>query len=113
MTGEALRNYSKRSDNEEKIIQALDTLADIVGMSTTEVMEQITMIGRYPELSFYLIERLSEVYKKGIDTAENYDIPYIKKRIKHCKNPLERKMLERELNVAYKDDKKRRKLSGR
>lgn len=36
------------------------------------------------------------------------DIPSLKKRIKYCKNPLERKSLERQLNAAYKKMKKRR-----
>lgn len=36
------------------------------------------------------------------------DIPSLKKRIKYCKNPLERKSLERQLNAAYKEIKKRR-----
>ena len=36
------------------------------------------------------------------------DIPSLKKRIKYCKNPLERKNLERQLNAAYKSMKKRR-----
>lgn len=36
------------------------------------------------------------------------DIPSLKKRIKYCKNPLERKSLERQLNAAYKEMKKRR-----
>lgn len=36
------------------------------------------------------------------------DIPSLKKRIKYCKNPLERKSLERQLNAAYKAMKKRR-----
>lgn len=36
------------------------------------------------------------------------DIPSLKKRIKYCKNPLERKSLERQLNAAYKSMKKKR-----
>lgn len=36
------------------------------------------------------------------------DISSLKKRIKYCKNPLERKGLERQLNAAYKEMKKRR-----
>lgn len=36
------------------------------------------------------------------------DIPSLKKRIKYCKNPMERKSLERQLNDAYKAMKKRR-----
>ena len=35
------------------------------------------------------------------------DIPSLKKRIKYCKNPMERKSLERQLNDAYKAMKKR------
>lgn len=37
------------------------------------------------------------------------DISWIRKQIKHCKNPMERKALERELNSAFKEKKKRRK----
>ena len=36
------------------------------------------------------------------------DIPSLKKRIKYCKNPLERKSLERQLNAAYKEMKRQR-----
>lgn len=39
-----------------------------------------------------------------------HDISALKKRIKHCKNPLERKQLEKELNLAYKEKKKNGKL---
>lgn len=34
------------------------------------------------------------------------DISSLKKRIKHCKNPMEKKKLQQELNQAYKDLKK-------
>ena len=37
------------------------------------------------------------------------DIPWLKKRLKHCKNPMERKQLERELNAAFKEKKRRSK----
>ena len=36
------------------------------------------------------------------------DISWIRKQMKHCKNPMERKALERELNAAFKEKKKRR-----
>lgn len=35
-------------------------------------------------------------------------IPEIKKRIKYCRNPMEKKKLQQELNMAYKEQKKRR-----
>lgn len=37
------------------------------------------------------------------------DIPWIRKQMKHCKNPMERKALEKELNAAFKEKKRRRK----
>lgn len=36
------------------------------------------------------------------------ETPSLKKRIKYCKNPLERKKLERQVNAVYKKTKKRR-----
>lgn len=36
------------------------------------------------------------------------DISWIRKQMKHCKNPMERKALEKELNEAYKEKKRRR-----
>ena len=37
------------------------------------------------------------------------DISTLKKRIKYCKNPMEKKKLEQELNVLYKEHKRNRK----
>jgi hypothetical protein len=37
------------------------------------------------------------------------DISWIRKQLKHCKNPMERKRLEKELNAAFKEKKRRRK----
>lgn len=34
------------------------------------------------------------------------DIPQLKKRIKYCRNPLEKKKLQQELNMAYKERKR-------
>lgn len=36
------------------------------------------------------------------------DIPTLKKRIKYCKNPMEKKKLEQELNTLYKEHKRNR-----
>lgn len=37
------------------------------------------------------------------------DISWIRKQMKHCKNPMEKKALEKELNAAFKEKKWRRK----
>lgn len=36
------------------------------------------------------------------------DIPQLKKRIKYCRNPMEKKKLQQELNQVYKEQKRRR-----
>lgn len=54
-------------------------------------------------------ESLQELSDLATDPDDfSSDIPSLKKRIKYCKNPLERKSLERQLNAAYKEMKKRR-----
>ena len=52
---------------------------------------------------------LSELTTKFDKKKENeyMDISKLKKQIKHCKNPLERKSLERQLNKAYKTRKQK------
>lgn len=52
------------------------------------------------------MQKLSELATNPDDFSS--DIPSLKKRIKYCKNPLERKSLERQLNAAYKEMKRRR-----
>lgn len=52
------------------------------------------------------LQELSDLATNPDDFSS--DIPSLKKRIKYCKNPLERKSLERQLNAAYKEMKKRR-----
>lgn len=53
-----------------------------------------------------LANQLTELSSDPDDFSS--DIPSLKKRIKYCKNPLERKSLERQLNAAHKEMKKRR-----
>ena len=52
------------------------------------------------------LQELSDLATDSDDFSSN--IPDLKKRIKYCKNPLERKNLERQLNAAYKEMKKQR-----
>lgn len=41
------------------------------------------------------------------------DISTLKKRIKYCKNPMEKKKLEQELNALYKEHKRNRRTTSR
>lgn len=96
-----------------------------VGMTSEELNRQITIVSQilqqqskieiYNELERLCDKErsLHESLQELSDLATNpddfsSDIPSLKKRIKYCKNPLERKSLERQLNAAYKSMKKKR-----
>ena len=51
-----------------------------------------------------LLSSLEEMASDPDDFSS--DIPSLKKRIKYCRNPLERKRLEKQLNATYKKIKK-------
>lgn len=51
---------------------------------------------------------LDEMATKAQQEPPVRDISWIRKQMKHCKNPMERKALEKELNEAYKEKKRRR-----
>lgn len=40
------------------------------------------------------------------------EISTLKKRIKYCKNPMEKKKLEQELNALYKEHKRNRRITS-
>lgn len=71
---------------------------DDYDMKLKELLESMRT---YPSLSEVLDEICNEVQLKQ-DTISS-----LKKRIKYCKNPIEKKNLERELNDLYKKRKRR------
>lgn len=96
-----------------------------VGMTSEELSRQLIIVSQilqqqskieiYNELERLCDKKhsLHESLQELSDLATNpddfsSDIPSLKKRIKYCKNHLERKSLERQLNAAYKSMKKRR-----
>ena len=96
-----------------------------VGMTSEELSRQLIIVSQilqqqskieiYNELERLCDKKhsLHESLQELSDLATNpddfsSDIPSLKKRIKYCKNPLDRKSLERQLNAAYKEMKKRR-----
>ena len=81
----------------------------------SQILQQQSKIEIYNELERLcdkersLHESLQELSELASDPDDfSLDIPSLKKRIKYCKNPLERRNLERQLNAAYKSMKKRR-----
>lgn len=55
-------------------------------------------------------ERLSELYRESKVKNENSkeNVSSLKKRIKYCKNPMEKKKLQQKLNALYKGQKRRK-----
>ena len=52
-----------------------------------------------------VLNKLLEIEKRTKDINPDDNISKLKKQIKYCKNPLERKNLERQLNFAYRERK--------
>ena len=101
------------------------TIALDVGISAEELSKQFLVVSQImkQQSEIELLKELQRMYdsKKSLENSLqelsematdsddfSSDIPSLKKRIKYCKNPLERKSLERQLNDAYKTMKKRR-----
>ena len=49
---------------------------------------------------------LSELFREQDDQTQKDTISSLKKRIKYCKNPMEKRDLEQQLNRLYKERKK-------
>ena len=118
---------SKNSEHINDIFSTLDTKGielELVGIERGKnlkiILDRLNALGElklYP-YQYEMINMLSEFNTENSlqelsELATNpddfsSDIPSLKKRIKYCKNPLERKSLERQLNAAYKEMKKRR-----
>lgn len=116
-----------RSDEEIKNMAKLGGTIVVpnVGISSEELSRQLLIVSQIiqKQNKIEIINELKHVYDPKVsledslqelsDRATNpddfsSDIPSLKKRIKYCKNHLERKSLERQLNAAYKSMKKRR-----
>lgn len=62
-----------------------------------------------------ILQKFNEIrggYLVDIDDVFDYELPRqdvssLKKKIRYCKNPMERKMLQQELNALYKEQKKK------
>ena len=116
----------KNSEHINDIFSTLDTKGielELVGIERgkhlkiiLERLNELSELRLYPYqcemarlLDEYNIENsLQELSDLATDPDDfSSDIPSLKKRIKYCNNPLERKSLERQLNAAYKEMKKR------
>lgn len=75
-----------------------------------EKFSHLENITNYPEEYREYINSLDFDYLSGLDNSgyikyeseQNMSISQLKKKLKYCSNPLERKSLEKQLNKAYK-----------
>lgn len=85
---EAMRLYAEIAElNAERINNAFKNLCDTMAESIERVTNTLNGIS------------------KNIEKVPVEDISYLRKQIKHCKNPLEEKALQKRLNAALKKAK--------
>lgn len=103
----ALKSILERLRQEEESFQAVKNMADALGMSIEEYANKMICFNdgsAFPTCE--LLENMSDLYNSNLIPQQ--DISSLKKRIKYCKNPLEKKQLEKELNALYKEQKRRK-----
>lgn len=100
---------------EERFRTALDNQK--IKVSSAEVTKGIFRSGEHrpfvePAIEFFFMNACQQCEDRLEDLVEQVHssntVSSLKKRIKHCKNPMEKKDLERQLNGVYKERKKRR-----
>lgn len=125
-------NISELHDKLEKISGATKVLIigkqiDAIGkmisaMAETRIQNELEQ--KYKDLGIQvqedsitkLLETINEMHfgdNFPIECLEppKQDISTLKKRIKYCKNPMEKKKLEQELNALYKEHKRNRRTT--
>ena len=60
------------------------------------------------EFCKYAVEELNKQIVDEVNLWSKQSPSILKKRIKYCKNPIEKKKLEQELNALYKEQKRNR-----
>ena len=87
-------------------IDSNDTKVDESDNYKSDLLKLLSSLQGHGDSLSELANQFTELSSVSGDFSS--DIPSLKKRIKYCKNPLERKSLERQLNAVYKEMKKRR-----
>ena len=125
-------NISELNDKLGKISDAIKVLMvvskqmDAIGKMISATMEsqiQNELDQKYKDLN---VESQGDLFEDLLKPAKEFDllddlalvpeppkqdISTLKKRIKYCKNPMEKKKLEQELNALYKEQKRNRRIN--
>jgi len=125
-------NISELQDKLEKISDVTKVLIvgkkmDAIGKMISAMAEariQNELDQKYKDLN---VESQGDLFEDLLKTAKELDllddlvlvpeppkqdISTLKKRIKYCKNPMEKKKLEQELNALYKEHKRNRRTTS-
>lgn len=116
--------FEKISDATKVLIvgRQMDAIGKMIS-ATMEAQIQNELEQKYKDLNVEsqgdLFEDLLKVVKEFdllddlalVPEPPKQDISTLKKRIKYCKNPMEKKKLEQELNALYKEHKRNRRTT--
>ena len=103
----ALKRLIELCRYDEEKLQAMKNIAGVFGMSINEFANHLIYFDdgtAFP--TGKLLEQMSELCNEK--PLPQPDISSLKKRIKYCKNPMEKKKLQQELNALYKEQKRRK-----
>ena len=111
-------NISELHDKLEKISGATKVLIigkqiDAIGKMISAMAEtriQNELEPKYKDLGIQVQEDPIAKLLETINEPPKQEISTLKKRIKYCKNPMEKKKLEQELNALYKEHKRNRRI---
>jgi len=60
-----LRDILEQCRKQDEALNAMKNMADMLGMTVKEYANEIEIIGGYPEFSYGLLEKLSDLYDKS------------------------------------------------
>ena len=91
-----------------KFFFPLDRL-EAIDISDNYTLEDVALgIVGIDEFCKYAVEELNKQIGDEVNLWSKQSPSILKKRIKYCKNPMEKKKLEQELNALYKEHKRNR-----
>ena len=81
----------------------------MINISENYKLEDVALgIVGIDEFCKYAVEELNKQIGDEVNLWSKQSPSILKKRIKYCKNPMEKKKLEQELNALYKEQKRNR-----
>ena len=94
-----------------KFFFPLDRL-EVINISENYKLEDVALgIVGIDEFCKYAVEELNKQIGYEVNLWSKQSPSILKKRIKYCKNPMEKKKLEQELNALYKEHKRNRRIN--